>query len=94
MKVEELLCHGKEHVDVNFIGLVEKTARLHGASGSSIKDISGWDVITHGENNICYSYYVAQAPMHGMSCPIPTACPIGIMSLVHSSNICQNGLLQ
>jgi hypothetical protein len=80
MKNSEILAKVKEQTGVSCIGLERKTARIKHGIGSDISDILGWDIVVRGADGSCYEYYVAQAPLIGMTQPIPVACPLGIIA--------------
>lgn len=65
---------------VEFAGLISKTARINNSAGQSAEDVLGWDVIYRGEDGTCYSYYVAQAPLIGMTEPVEIECPLGVQA--------------
>jgi putative hemolysin len=58
-------------------GLLKKTAVIKDGGARSISDILGWNYITE-INETCYSFYVAQPPLEGMTQPVEVVCPEGI----------------
>lgn len=80
MKNEELIKIAGEHTGISHIGLLKKSARIKQRMGSDVSDILGWDVITKGENQTCYSFYSAQPPLIGLTQPQPVECPVGIIA--------------
>ncbi len=80
MKTLELLKQVKEKTGVECIGLERKSARIRHGMGSELKDIMGWDVVVRGKDGSCLEYYVAQAPLIGMTQPQPICCPLGIIA--------------
>jgi len=63
---------------VRFKGLMSKIARIKQNAGKSSGDILGWDYIFRAEDGTCYSFYAAQAPLIGMTQPVPIPCPLGV----------------
>lgn len=65
---------------VEFEGLISKVARINNSEGKTAADVLGWDVTYRGEDEKCYSYYVAQAPLVGMTEPVVVQCPLGVQA--------------
>jgi putative hemolysin len=63
---------------IEFEGLISKVARINNSAGQSAEDVLGWDVIYRDEDGKCYSYYVAQAPLIGMTESVEVDCPLGV----------------
>jgi putative hemolysin len=61
-------------------GLISKVARINNSAGQSAEDVLGWDVTYRGEDGKCYSYYVAQAPLVGMTEPVEVPCLLGVQA--------------
>jgi len=61
-------------------GLISKVARINNSAGTSAEDVLGWDVIYRGEDGKCYSYYVAQDPLIGMTEAVEVECPLGVQA--------------
>ncbi len=61
-------------------GLISKVARINNSAGHTAEDVLGWDVIYKDVNGTCYSYYVAQAPLIGMTKPMEVDCLLGVQS--------------
>ncbi len=59
-------------------GLISKVARINNSAGHNAEDVLGWDVIYRGEDGKCRSYYMAQAPLEGMTEPVEVDCPLGV----------------
>lgn len=79
-EMEMLLSSAAKQTGVKFKGLERKSARIRHGMGIYVKDILGWDIIAKDDENSCYSYYVAQPPLIGMSTPEPVLCPLGIVA--------------
>lgn len=60
---------------VEHSGLISKLARINNSEGQSAEDVLGWDVTYMGEDGKCYSRYVAQAPLEGMTEPVEADSP-------------------
>jgi len=78
--MKDLLSKAQELSGASFKGLLLKRARVKNGIGSTISDILGWDVILKTEAGVCYEFYVAQAPLIGMTQAQPIACPLGIVA--------------
>ncbi len=60
-------------------GLISKVARINNSAGQSAEDVLGWDVTERGADGKCYTYYVAQAPMIGMTPNVEVDRPAGLL---------------
>lgn len=76
-ELENLFATNKEDASVGTEGLMSKTARLRHGVATSLDGIVGWDYLTR-HNETCYEFYAAQAPLIGMSRPVPVPCRLGI----------------
>jgi len=63
---------------IEFEGLISKTARINNSAGTTAGDVLGWDVVYRGEDGVCRSYYVAEAPLIGMTRTAEVDCPAGL----------------
>jgi len=59
-------------------GLISKVARINNSAGQTAEDVKGWDVVYMGEDGKCYTYYVAQVPLIGMTEPVEVDSPLGV----------------
>lgn len=59
-------------------GLISKTARINNSAGQTAADVLGWDVVYMGVDAKCYSRYVDQDPLIGMTEPAVVDCPSGV----------------
>ncbi len=65
---------------IEFAGLISKVSRINNSEGKTAADVLGWDVTYRGEDEKCYTYYVAQAPLIGMTEPVEVPCLLGVQS--------------
>jgi len=65
---------------IEFEGLISKVARINNSAGKTAEDVLGWDVTYRGEDGKCYRYYVAQAPLIGMTEPVEVMCLLGVQA--------------
>lgn len=59
-------------------GLLSKQACINNGMGTEVKDILGWNFIERAKDGTCFSFYAAQPPLYGMTCPVQIQCPLGI----------------
>jgi putative hemolysin len=62
---------------VEHSGLISKMARINNSEGKTAADVLGWNVTFRGEDGKCRTYYVAQAPLMGMTEAVEVECPEG-----------------
>jgi len=79
-QVKEYLDTAAEKTGVEFIGLERKSGVIKHGMGSSVEDILGWNIIIRDKMGTCYEYYMAQPPLIGLTQPVPTQCPLGIVA--------------
>lgn len=65
---------------IEYPGLITKVARINNSAGTAAEDVLGWDVTYRGEDGKCYSYYVAQEPLIGMTEAVEVECPLGVQA--------------
>ncbi|HPJ84263.1 MAG TPA: hypothetical protein PLM24_03995 [Methanothrix sp.] len=65
---------------IEFAGLISKVARINNSEGKTAEDVLGWDVTYTAEDGKCYTYYVAQAPLMGLTEPMEVTCLLGVQS--------------
>ena len=65
---------------VEHSGLISKVAQINNSEGKTAADVLGWNVTFRDEDGKCRTYYVAQAPLVGMTEPVEVPCPLGVQS--------------
>jgi hypothetical protein len=65
---------------IEYPGLISKVARINNSAGTTAEDVLGWDITYREEDGKCYSYYVAQEPLIGMTEAVEVECPLGVQA--------------